>query len=213
MIQYDHISHLLVILIKWPLFVPAACFSSSGRWLVVEITMKTKSIEMNIISVHINEITIISGRKHWFHHILFFPFWPLWRRCRWTGGKLCRNPWSVSSFWRTERHQWSIWNSGMCWSHRLLDDLGTLHISAWCFLVIHFVSQDFFEDLSTPENVEVRKKEIKRAKGKQAMVFMVAGFIVCCAGCMHIAIARHMPLLCGINLCMDPWIQSTRSFS
>ena len=23
------------------------------------------------------------------------------------------------------------------------------------------------------------------------------GFIVCCAGCMHIAIARHMPLLCG----------------
>ena len=38
--------------------------------------MKTKSIEMNIISVHINEITIISGRKHWFHHILFFPFWP-----------------------------------------------------------------------------------------------------------------------------------------
>lgn len=98
------------------------------------------------------------------------------RRCRWTGGKIRRNPWSVSSFWRTERHQWSIWNSGMCWSHRLLDDSGTLHILAWRFIVIHFGSQDFFEDLSTPEKVEERKRDIKRAKGKKAMVFMASWF-------------------------------------
>ena len=79
--------------------------------------------------------------------------------------------------------------------------------------MIHFVSQDFFEDLSTPENVEVRKKEIKRAKGKQAMVFMVAWFYsVLCRLHAHRYRKTYATTL-RINLCMDPWIQSTRSFS